>query len=678
MSVCDSTGSYVLFKAGSGNPTRTWTRSETSGTNVCAPLKAEKLKYMILKNPPATVIGPPPSNLKVIPGKVPENSIKIGRVYYAIDLCIFTALKASLALNPVTTVAALKARIAEVRIQVDEPAPLGVQLADVALSQYKTRYKYGEGTNISIESNTTIFGNKFTLGRAFDATFVQLNVRYENFINGLAPGIDVMYAKAQFIFSKKNDGCSQSATTDDLFPGGDADRVGALVLSLLSARTFEANNLLKIYYPITGSVSLNTNDSVTRNVILIDLRQTFSVSTHPLQSYVTELVSANSDFVMIPYETTLEQIDNIGTKQGIGVNISGKLTVISTGFIDYYVKILRSASGGFGTPLTRITILNNIMTIEATFFASNLAGIKYLLMDYIVSEATYLRSLGVSYIQLAVEKPDEVFFGTVELLRLGPDRDSIYLNTGSYTIWTEVVRGTMGILITYAPGTIVPFYISLPTNANSPSLDTTTASLIVDDGTLASYAVKGVLLNYPTSQGILNYSFTPNCTALVLTRGSTLVSITDGGGNGLNAITIPGFDLSGVVRIILFGQSVSASYFRQLYVSKAIIGASFTAQVSLVSVDPSESRYKLEFINYNNNPYTSTIYQRSEYQVVVKLNYLILKLNIPSFPSSTSENVVATLTSVDGNLYTFTSNFPFQNYPGSNAPLNCYIEDDGA
>ena len=134
MAIKDSLGNYILFSSNSTANTRLWSRDLTAAYNTFSPAKK---KYYVLKNPPATV------------GRIPQaktcgtpKTIKLGNKTYIIDPNIYDALIASLALRPVRSLEELQALIAQVRVQLGIPAPIGVQLKNEPLRNVITKYTY--------------------------------------------------------------------------------------------------------------------------------------------------------------------------------------------------------------------------------------------------------------------------------------------------------------------------------------------------------------------------------------------------------------------------------------------------------------------------------------------------------------------------------------------------------
>lgn len=147
MHAYNSDGTYVLFETGSPEPTRTWSREvyrcDRPCTNCPIPRDlatipyAEKLKYVVLKNPPSTA---PPKRAGWVSK---ENTILLNNVLYKVDPLVFPYL----AVYNIQTCADLKKAIAEVRQSRNLPVPVGVRLASVPLTQKVVKRTYLAGND---------------------------------------------------------------------------------------------------------------------------------------------------------------------------------------------------------------------------------------------------------------------------------------------------------------------------------------------------------------------------------------------------------------------------------------------------------------------------------------------------------------------------------------------------
>jgi hypothetical protein len=311
MSVCDSVGNYILFETGSRQPTKRWVRAESSGTDTCGPRVHEKLKYTVLKNPPATVKGVIKSCLTT------SYTIRVGKRLYAIDPTIYTELTASIAANPVNSFEELQARIKLVRIQTNHLSSIGVQLSNVPLSQYRKRYTYastlppeeakGERKAFDFGYVTGSLINSPTLEFLIDS----FRAKYPN----------ALFAKPQFIYAKPNEGCEyKPMKIKDLYPGGAADRFGTPLLSIDNLNAFRENTLIQykamfvFLSPDSNRASGGKYYSKTGVVIGFDSR----IFTPP--SLVGE-IAANSELIFVAVQSRIQKIFYSDYPPGIGLEL---------------------------------------------------------------------------------------------------------------------------------------------------------------------------------------------------------------------------------------------------------------------------------------------------------------------------------------------------------------------
>jgi hypothetical protein len=148
MHAFNSEGNYVLFETGSPEPTRTWSREvyncEKQCTNcpitraIPTPIPfAEKLKYVVLKNPPST------ARPKQAGWVSKENTILLNNVLYKVDPLVFPYLAAF----SIQTCADLTKAIAEIRRVRNFQVPIGVKLAPVPLVQKVVKRVYLAGND---------------------------------------------------------------------------------------------------------------------------------------------------------------------------------------------------------------------------------------------------------------------------------------------------------------------------------------------------------------------------------------------------------------------------------------------------------------------------------------------------------------------------------------------------
>ena len=326
MAVCDSTGNYILFGTGSRQPTRTWTRAETSGTDTTGPRVREKLKYTVLKNPPSTVQGRNKSCL------TDAFTIQVGGRLYAIDPAIYAPLSASLAVDPVATLPELQARIAEIRTQTGTTPPLAVQLASIPLSQYKKRYTYKATESPAKPSGeTTAFSFGYRTGELIQAPYSYSEFVVKILFDFIIPYInDFHFEHGQYIHVVKNGGCYTGNTTiQDLYPDASSDRFGTPLLSQKNMIPFR-NGQPYIQYSdvfvfLAPSNNRNNGGKFTSRVGIMlgyDL-SLMPVPTIPGSTYANfyNEIKANSELIFIPVISFDERISYINYPPVLGLNL---------------------------------------------------------------------------------------------------------------------------------------------------------------------------------------------------------------------------------------------------------------------------------------------------------------------------------------------------------------------
>jgi len=148
MHAFNSEGTYVLFETGSPEPTRTWSREPYNCEKRCTncpitraiptPIPyAEKLKYVVLKNPPST------ARPKQAGWVAKENTILLNDVLYKVDPLVFPYLGT----YSIQSCADLTKAIAEIRKVRNLPVPIGVKLAPVPLVQKVVKRVYLAGND---------------------------------------------------------------------------------------------------------------------------------------------------------------------------------------------------------------------------------------------------------------------------------------------------------------------------------------------------------------------------------------------------------------------------------------------------------------------------------------------------------------------------------------------------
>ena len=322
MAAFDSFGNYILYATGSKNPTRMWNRAETSGTDICAPRVHEKLKYYVLKHPPATAA---PVALK---SNAP--TIQIGKATYAIDPTIYSALLRSIAISPVLNLIDLQARIKTVRAELGEPAPISLQLADIPLSQYKRRYTYqSSASSYPVErfvnkiKNMTPYSYPFALGDFVN--FPELNQlpRFGLF-KQIFVGFPLNYDLARYFYVSKNDNCLRTNKINDLFPGNGADLFGASILSVKSIELYNRRGI-KFFFPtattlVHGSTDIYGGKNPIELGIIIGINGTILRAYNlPITTEFLRRVDENSQFIFIPVKSQLDLIEYMIPPNGSGI-----------------------------------------------------------------------------------------------------------------------------------------------------------------------------------------------------------------------------------------------------------------------------------------------------------------------------------------------------------------------
>ena len=310
MSVCDSVGNYILFQTGSLNPTRNWSRAETSGNDVCAPRAHEKLKYVVLKNPPSTV------QVKTS-ALTAAYTVSVGKATYAIDPAIYAALNAYLLVHPAYSYTDIQARIKDVRAASGILPTLAVQLESIPITQYRTRRTYATGEIVPLPPIPKKFGFPYTIGGELDASSLVENVGsyFTTYANS------VRYDKAHFLYVTKNVSCVKETKIQNLYPSKESDIFGAQLLSPANLRNFNAGSPIQ-FVPMLAYFSA-TNDRASGGLYRPRLGILFGVdltlhTTIPI--YMIPLFQANSELAFIPIETDLEYTQNDDFAVGASVN----------------------------------------------------------------------------------------------------------------------------------------------------------------------------------------------------------------------------------------------------------------------------------------------------------------------------------------------------------------------
>ncbi len=154
MHAFNSEGVYQLFETGSPEPTRAWSREQYVCKDNCIScdisnikeipttysqqLLSEKLKYVVLKNPPSTA---PPKQAGWASKSL--NTILLNNVLYKVDPLVFPYLST----YNIQSCVDLKKAIAEIRMIYDLPVPDGVRLASIPLVQKVVKRQFLAGNN---------------------------------------------------------------------------------------------------------------------------------------------------------------------------------------------------------------------------------------------------------------------------------------------------------------------------------------------------------------------------------------------------------------------------------------------------------------------------------------------------------------------------------------------------
>jgi hypothetical protein len=294
----DSLSQYILFSSGSSAKTREWSRYEGLSCG-----NQEKLKYTILKNPPATVVTP------VVGCASRATTVDVAGRTYAIDPSIFQALQQSLQVAPVSTLNELQARIAEIRVLVNRPAPLPVQLQNSPLARYKQRTTYLAGASKWPDVVRPIARNfQFKVGAPIDiplASFPPIALYQEFFFKR-----KFILQNAQYVYVANNDGCGYTGKIDDIYTT--ASRSGDLIKALQSTRTLFTPIACLMQpagaqYPIKFGLLMGINSAL------------LSAYTFQYKNSVLKALARNSELVFIPAQTQIEMIENVDLPVNMGV-----------------------------------------------------------------------------------------------------------------------------------------------------------------------------------------------------------------------------------------------------------------------------------------------------------------------------------------------------------------------
>jgi len=357
--VCDSLGNYIQYNSSSvcAQP-RVWTRETTA--NIIFP---EKVKYYVLKNPPSTVRNVP----QLITCKN-NKTVVVGNKTFVIDSKIYDSVVAKLDAAkavgaPVTSLEGLRAVIAESRAELNIPAPISVQLANVPLNivpTVKTYNSIGDTWQSSKLVSKNTVGSFFKYGNFVSSLFdtFSTTLPYLNFWQGKFNIRDLNLKKAQYFYAQQNDGCSYSSTFINLFTT--ALRSGSTILPPSAISLYNSTGIIYFDPFPSGSTSL----SLTLCFILSDMpvkpgtfparfgaifvASPYWVDRVPetpyngsdLRTLIRAEIKANSELIFIPILSDLDLIEYVPVASGTG----------------FYIPV---TNGGVYT--TKITLLFNLL-----------------------------------------------------------------------------------------------------------------------------------------------------------------------------------------------------------------------------------------------------------------------------------------------------------------------------
>lgn len=285
------TGRYMLFSTNSTEPTREWTRYNTSGRSICCTdtkcinndLLNKKKKFVTLQysennHGPGKIS----RNLQLkqfmtfISGNVntnytrhATNTIQIGNKLFYVDPKIIEYVKEHINKNytkeQLNTLSIDKIRniIIEIKQKYNIQIPDYILLRDVPLSQYKTRTSYLTGSNnwnLNPTKKNPIYENPLNFDIPYQVgTFITNTTILEPFsdpnnnvfsilYNLSFNKVYIAYNDIQFLYVIQNNTCTYTGVSDNLFPAQtDAEMVnsasfwGSSILSDSSIKNFIYN-----------------------------------------------------------------------------------------------------------------------------------------------------------------------------------------------------------------------------------------------------------------------------------------------------------------------------------------------------------------------------------------------------------------------------------------------------
>jgi hypothetical protein len=291
MHAFNSEGTYVLFETGSPEPTRTWSREVYNCERRCTncPITrdipsipaipyAEKLKYVVLKNPPSTA---PPKQAGWVST---QNTILLNNVLYKVDPLVFPYL----AVYNIQTCADLQRAIAEIRRVNNLQVPIGVKLAPVPLVQKVVKRVYLAG-------NDTKPGNYISEAFAYP-------YKLSPYTGDTQDVVDAVKSLRLYAFLVTGDAKVFSATTNDKC------RFTSKVIDFYDVASVWGKHIL----PITAiKLYKETNERSFPIIWVVLTPPSPRIYNGILINYVGVLVGINGHVVFVPTYTPTEKYNPV-------------------------------------------------------------------------------------------------------------------------------------------------------------------------------------------------------------------------------------------------------------------------------------------------------------------------------------------------------------------------------
>jgi hypothetical protein len=223
---CNAQNQYVLFNVNSTFRTKTWTRDDTSGRQLCfdcgdkCDLLKQKLKLTVLKNSNKFIQN---SSKRQVSKTVPTNNtmITVGMIQYKLpcELVQYKTLIQELLVTQPNIKSVLQQVASQFNIQLND-------LSDVPLSQYLTRYTYTNGGGrLNVQSPIQI-QNSIIITSIIPPVNPILSISVPNH-----PEISLNFKYTYAIKFACNDGITYTTELRQLFPDGTASYIGSRILS---------------------------------------------------------------------------------------------------------------------------------------------------------------------------------------------------------------------------------------------------------------------------------------------------------------------------------------------------------------------------------------------------------------------------------------------------------------